>query len=415
MTFRQVHGWENEKPTVSADDSPAPEPKLRSDQLCQTYRSHQSYGSYWSFIAGTILLASGMAGRAAQPSIEITTVPAYGTTENVSGVVAGVDVTTHVVALYIYVGGGWWTKPMFANPTVPIAPNGTWTGDITTGANDKYATRIAAFLIPAGVAPPQASGQGTLPSAIYTIALASDIAIRGPQERFISFAGYQWLVKQSDTPVGPGPNYFSGEPGDVWADAEGLHLSVINRDGKWRCTEVILQESFGYGVYLFQTHGRLDILAPWMVAGFFTWDNEAPAPNREIDFEYSRWGDDAATSNTQYVIQPYDTPGNRYRFHIDLTDAAPDLTHVMVWKPDSVWFRTCHGRHSLGDLRQSDLAAEWRYTGADVPDRGAENFRINFWLCQAPPPEAATTTTFVVPWFRFYPLSAAGQDHWVLY
>ena len=55
------------------------------------------------------------------PTIEITDAPPYGVAGFLNGVVGGVDFGTHRVAAYIHVeGGGWWTKPTFASPTVPI-------------------------------------------------------------------------------------------------------------------------------------------------------------------------------------------------------------------------------------------------------------------------------------------------------
>jgi len=78
-----------------------------------------------------------------------------------------------MVAVYINVSGGWWTKPYFAQPLTSIAPDGTWSCDITTGGNDSSATEIAAYLVPAGYNPPLLSGQASLPAEFNQNSVAS--------------------------------------------------------------------------------------------------------------------------------------------------------------------------------------------------------------------------------------------------
>jgi hypothetical protein len=52
------------------------------------------------------------------------------------------------------------------------------------------------------------------------------------------------------------------------------------------------------------------VSAPFL-AGLFIWDNNAPASigYREIDFEYSRWGNAGDPTAAQYVLEPL-RPGN---------------------------------------------------------------------------------------------------------
>lgn len=114
--------------------------------------------SYWLPIAGCQATTS--------PSIEFTSVPAYGSFNDLKGRVLNADPASYRVAVYIKVGSGWWTKPSFAAPLTAIASNGTWTTDITTGGSDQNATEIAAFLVPASYSPPQMQGGTTLPSTL---------------------------------------------------------------------------------------------------------------------------------------------------------------------------------------------------------------------------------------------------------
>ncbi|MHC4649083.1 MAG: hypothetical protein ACYTBJ_26830, partial [Planctomycetota bacterium] len=122
-------------------------------------------------------------------------------------------------------------------------------------------------------------------------------------QREITFAGYNWMVKDSGCgTLDPGSNYFSHSEENVRVDDEGrLHLRIDHRCDKWFCSEVVLDASPGFGTYVFVTEGRVDLLDPNIVLGLFTWDTNAPQYNyREIDIEFSRWWD-ACEPNTRPV------------------------------------------------------------------------------------------------------------------
>ena len=113
------------------------------------------------------------------PSLEFTSVPAYGATGNLEGRVKCAQAEDYNVAVYIYIGG-WWTKPSFAEPLTAVQRNGVWVAPIVTGGEDRHATKIAAFLVPAGFDPPAASGAEELPNALYDHAVANQEVSRGP-------------------------------------------------------------------------------------------------------------------------------------------------------------------------------------------------------------------------------------------
>ena len=137
----------------------------------------------------------------------------------------------------------------------------------------------------------------------------------------LQFGGRTWGVKESAVPVGPGGNRFSAAPSDVWVDQDGLHLTISSDGFNWFSTEVVLSENLGYGTYLFQTDSRVDELNANATFGAFTWDpygddDRIPEfPNREIDFEDSRWGIPGRATNSQFVVQPYHVSGNLERLH----------------------------------------------------------------------------------------------------
>ena len=204
--------------------------------------------------------------------------------------------------------------------------------------------------------------------------------------RFLEFSGYKWSVKEHDVPAGPGPNRFSGREEDVWADDEGLHLTIKKRDGNWYSTEVILQENFGYGTYIFHTKTEPEYVDPNVIAGMFTWDAELPWPNRELDFEFARWSDPDDPTNAQFVIQPFTTPGNWLRYRVEPDENEPYLTQVMTWQKGRVDFKTARGRFDSLRIPEAAVIAAWTHTGDTVPEPRKENIRINLWLDDGKPP-----------------------------
>ena len=117
-----------------------------------------------------------------------------------------------------------------------------------------------------------------------------------------------------------------------------------------------------------------------MVLGLFTWDDSPAEFHREIDIEFSRWGVEADT-NAQYVVQPWNQPGNRYQWMMpELLDSS---THLFVWEQDSVCFLSVKGYQC--DPPFDSIIHSWVYTGSNIPTDGNENPRINLWLLMAIP------------------------------
>ncbi len=331
------------------------------------------------------------------PSIVFTFVPPYGSFQNLQGRVTCVTPDDYKVAVYIFVSG-WWTKPTFASPLTYVQSDGSWICDITTGGTDQNATQIVAFLVPNGYDPPPLSGSQTLPPELFTHAVAQVHADRPPIYRTLEFSGYTWKVKASETPAGPGPNYFSDSLSDVWVDAGGrLHLRIVYRNNRWYCTEVFSAVPMGYGIYTFTLGSRVDLLDMNVVLGLFTWDDTSPDySHREIDIEFSRWGE-VTGDNAQYVVQPWTTAGNRHRFNMTLQTNRS--LHSFDWNTARIQFSSFQGDAPP----PANLIESWQYTGADIPPEGAANAHLNLWLLNGSPPSDGQTVEVIVESFEFVP------------
>ena len=356
------------------------------------------------FVASILVISMLSTSSASEPTIEFTYVPPRCSTDLLQGEVKNVNPADYKVAVFIFIpyAAGWWTKPYSNAPLTPISPDGKWACNITTGGIDETATWIIAFLVPNGYIPPLCTPCCEIPPELYQYPYAQ---LKRKMSRIITFSGYEWEVKSMcdiEIEVGPGPNYFSDGEEDVWVDEDGrLHLKITNRNGKWYCTEVFTEASLGYGKYIFYVTGRVDQLDKNVVLGLFTWDDIAPDHYyREMDIEFSRWGEETNENNAQYVVQPWDDPENTYRFHMDLKDEYS--THFFLWNRDTLYCQSLHGHPALPPAPE-DIIESWTYSGNDIPPEGNENARINLWLFNGNCPSDGKDVEIIIKSFEFIP------------
>ncbi len=358
-------------------------------------------------LASTAWEAIGLAraGSHDASAIELTSVPAYGSSDLLYGHVTEAHPEDYAVAVYIHVPPyGWWTKPSYAAPLTTIDASGSWSCDIVTGGQDIYATKVAAFLVPDTCTPPQAGGQQCLPEVLYTYPYGEVLRYDS-----IEFAGCDWLIKRAHDQVGPGPNFFSSSDENVWVDDDGrLHLRVAQRTGQWYCSELIADRNLGYGRYAFTIRAGIDTLNPNVVLGCFTWEDCAAEYNyREIDIEISQWGD-PGDNNAQFVVQPWDSPGNRHRFDVfPAGDPNGVTTHEFIWDANEIQFRSYFGGFALNPA-PADIIDSWLYAGDTVPPAGNENLRLNLWLMNGEAPTDGLDAEVVVDGVKYFPCDPNG-------
>jgi hypothetical protein len=230
--------------------------------------------------------------------------------------------------------------------------------------------------------------------------------------RKIEFSGYWWLTLQSEWPIGAGPSCFTDAPNDIWVDPnEHLHLSIIYKDPNWFCSEVVCNENFGYGTYVFTLRDEVNSLDPNIILGPFIYDvPDAIGKPREIDFEFTRWGNPNDPNNAQYAVQPANEPNLLYRFRIDYSADTKTTTHVVTWKPSRIDFSSYYGDYTPHP-RGKNIIDFWSYTGDDIPKPGCENPRINFYLMDGHPPVNGQNAEMVIKRFRYLPLGDLDNDY----
>lgn len=340
------------------------------------------------------------------PSLEFTNVPAFGSTNDLQGIVHGVtQPTNYGVAVYIKVQNLWWTKPYYAKPLSTVHEGGTWNCDISTGSGDEFATEFKAFLIVNTNLPPLAKGVTTLPSTLESITEAKLEFNREVPVREITFSGYKWRCKNSwNARWGPGPNYFSDSETNIWLDGLGrLHLKVTKHNNAWYCPEIISLQSFGFGIYQFIFDSSLDALDPNLVIGAFTWSDDLAYAHREIDIEFSRWGNASDFNSAQYVVQPFDKSGHLYRWPMA---AVSNSIHTFSWNTNGVNFESREGAHLTNGEIENEIG-HWNFGNvADIPIPGNESVHVNAWLYNGSSPLNGLTSEIVLSKFEFMPFSS---------
>lgn len=340
--------------------------------------------------------------------IEITSLPGWEDTEDssksiVNGIVWGIDTSENTIAVYVNIDT-WWEKWQFYG----FKDDLSWSYNIHSSNQTIYC--VAAFLLPRNYTKPEIKNQPSLPDSLFQY--PHDIKCIKPGTRKIDFSGITWTVKKyTNNPHGPGPNFYSDSTSDVWVDGNGkLHLKIVNRNGKWYCTEVNADTSFGYGTYVFYLKTKASGIDPNAVAGFFTYDlcpNEKNYHDygknypigernvwREIDIEVSKWGNPDA-KNAQYVVQPWDVNGNIYRFNIDSNTIT---THCFTWTKDSITFTSFYGDEEPSPMNQ---ICSWSYSGRYIPHPENEVPMINFWLFDGISPSNNIQQEIIIKKFKY--------------
>lgn len=297
---------------------------------------------------------------------------------SVRGTTTGADPETMRVVLYAKTDQ-WYVQPFRNAPFTAIMVDGTWSNSthpwnrlLALLVDESYEHRNTSVRHPA-------SAPGVL---------AWDEYPEASGERTVRFSDRTWIVKTGDR-AGPGPNYFSDAEENVWVDGTGLHLQIVERDGRWNTSEVFLPESLGYGTYQFTVASLLDRLDGNAVFAGFVYESA----DREIDIEFSPLL--ARPMNAQYVVQPYTRSGNLVRFDIPGTRVT---SHRFDWRADRIEFTSWEGD---GEPTAGTIVSSWVYTGPDIPPAGGERMHFNLWLFGGDPPVSGVGDHVIIRDFRY--------------
>lgn len=243
----------------------------------------------------------------------------------------------------------------------------------------------------------------------------------------LQFAGRNWIIKHSSSVLlGPGPNFFSDHPNDIWVDEKGyLHLTITEREDVWHSTEVGCEDYTGYGTYIFTVQGDVHKLDPNIVLGLFTWDYNTfkTQANSEVDIEFSKWSKLDQDTTLQYGVQPIN-----FGVYYPERDDKPKIssrnwdgisTHGFTWTDSLITWESYKGeQYGVGEK-----LASWSFDLNNPPRRKFENnelsdpivipkpgtethARMNLWLVGGPNlgPVIPIRSEVIIRDFKYIPL-----------
>lgn len=239
--------------------------------------------------------------------------------------------------------------------------------------------------------------------ALFALALAAckqsnPDDVLGRKENTVVFAGRIWDIKSGFN--GPGPNTFSKDYENVWIDENGyLHLSILKKDdGNWYSSEVISQDTMGYGTYVWTIQADPLTFAHNVVLGLFTWDNNTfyEQANSEVDIEFSKWGNTNDIHPLTTSVQPVNFgiyyPERSYQHVVDPSLIQGVSTHLFTWTDTLITWKSFVGE----EWRNAEPFTTWTFD-LDHPARiktengqnslpivipapgSTTNARMNFW------------------------------------
>ncbi len=243
----------------------------------------------------------------------------------------------------------------------------------------------------------------------------------------LTFANRKWDIKiYKNITWGPGNNYFTGHPNDIFIDDNGyLHLSVTERDGKWWSSEVVSQDTMGYGTYVWTIQGDPVNIDPQIVLGLFTWDDNTfkTDANSEVDIEFSKWGDTNQDTTLQFGVQPINF-GPYYPERDDKPKTEPSVwdgvsTHAFTWTDTLITWESWvgpeygNGKPQASWTFDSNNPARVKNEGGNssnpviIPAPGnATNARMNLWIVRGANdgPLFPFRTEIIIQDFKYTPI-----------
>jgi hypothetical protein len=217
-----------------------------------------------------------------------------------------------------------------------------------------------------------------------------------PQATFLNWQGHNWYVDNAVRSINgsSNPNNFGRFTECVQVLPDGrLQLQIVNLGGTWYSAEFDQNDaSLGYGRYRF-VWSLTGAEPTSVVLGMFTYDTTDPAAGkRELDAEYTRFGDATRPAGTMYYsLQPTGVV-DQHQTDFSVAGAVAPFTTDIVWQAGQVAYST---RDANGLLLGDHVVTD----GVEVP--GNEKVGLNLWYVSATPPTA--TVTAYINSFTFTP------------
>ncbi|HTT23473.1 MAG TPA: glycoside hydrolase family 16 protein [Candidatus Sulfotelmatobacter sp.] len=222
------------------------------------------------------------------------------------------------------------------------------------------------------------------------------------QAQTITWSGRSWKVT-----TGGMAGVAKGDPANVTVDDRGyLHLSIVQRDGKWTAAELFTLEKFRFGTYQWVVQGDVYDMDKSTVLGLFPYGpvhKVGADAEDEIDIEFSKWNNTCHGCNADFTVYP--STGNRKP---DGSSAWEDNFHVegkmlttarIEWASDHIVFTLMNGSHPIGTTADVIKTETYSSDKKNIPQE-AVPVGINLWCFRETP---ARNQAAVIHSFEFSP------------
>jgi hypothetical protein len=184
----------------------------------------------------------------------------------------------------------------------------------------------------------------------------------------LNWKGQNWYLTGGK--ANPGNNYWNNT--GAWIDNQNrMHLTVVNDNGKWKCTMLSSQYAYPYGTFTWTVASPVYTFDKNSVVGLCTYLDDY----HELNIITSRWGEPNG-NQLWYSIEPSKIKGNSKEYLVSSSIEGTNTTCRIEWKPNYVRFTSTQA--------DGTVIADYNNTNISSIPHNPENVIMNLWLT-APP------------------------------
>ena len=209
--------------------------------------------------------------------------------------------------------------------------------------------------------------------------------VRYPSEGVINWKGQDWYLTRGIS--NPGNNYWNNT--GAWIDNQDrLHLTIVNDDGKWKCTMLNSQNNYQYGTLTWTVASPIYTFDKNSVVGLCTYLDDY----HELDIEPTRWGETIG-EQLWYTVQPAKIKGNFKGYPVPSSIDGTNTTYRIEWKPTYVRFTSMQA--------DGKIIGDYLYENVSGIPQEPESIIMNLWLNKAMPPSDGKNIELIISDFTY--------------
>ncbi|MDR7667016.1 hypothetical protein RG963_14745 [Methanosarcina sp. Z-7115] len=184
----------------------------------------------------------------------------------------------------------------------------------------------------------------------------------------VNWKGQNWYLTGGK--ANPGNNYWNNT--GAWIDDQNrMHLTIVNDNGKWKCTMLNSQNSYLYGTFTWTVASPVYTFDKNSVVGLCTYLDDY----HELNIITSRWGEPDG-NQLWYSIEPSKIEGNSKDYLVPSSIEGINTTYRIEWKPNYIRFTSTQA--------DGTVIADYNNTNISSIPKEPESIIMNLLLV-APP------------------------------